>query len=226
MNLRTIDSVLSNGDALRCSEGYHVSEHVMPGTYSLILFSTLLLCIVFTTSGYAAAHAGPVLSWRTIVAFKVNDLMIHLLSHPAAGGGCGPGSAPIPQCAGCTGTCNFCSSACTQGCTGTCLCSHSCHMGGRTLVVSQNCIAANLCGGTGDPGLDGPGVINAETLIALKHQLQQQLAQVEALQAAVEESQKPQTVEEVDVLEQRLTAALGELKTRRDEIQKASDAKK
>jgi hypothetical protein len=58
----------------------------------------------------------------------------------------------------------------------------------------------------------------------LKEQLKQALAQVEVQERAMDESLKPQSIDEVDQLEQKLTEALNELRTRRQELQqKASE---
>ena len=55
-------------------------------------------------------------------------------------------------------------------------------------------------------------------LSALKDQLRQQLAEVEKLHSAAEAGMKPQTVEEVDMLTEKLNDALEELKSRRAEL--------
>jgi hypothetical protein len=57
-------------------------------------------------------------------------------------------------------------------------------------------------------------------LAALKEQLKQQLAKVEEMQAAAEESLLPKTVEEVDMLIKKFDEALVELKARRAELAK------
>jgi len=107
--------------------------------------------------------------------------------------------------------------------------------GGCSFVASipcqplSNCGLTN-CGGTincGGSVIDPGGPLEqADNLAALKAQLQQALAQVEAQQKAVEESLQPKTVEEVDTLTQKLTEALAELKSRKETIQKQEAAKK
>ena len=57
-------------------------------------------------------------------------------------------------------------------------------------------------------------------LSVLKEQLTQQLAVVEREQAALEKGLAPQTVEEVDMLTDKLNEALKELKTRRADLVK------
>jgi hypothetical protein len=56
-------------------------------------------------------------------------------------------------------------------------------------------------------------------LAALKEQLKGQLAQVEQLHSAAEESLRPQTLAQVDELQKKLEAALEELKARRTELE-------
>jgi acyl-CoA thioesterase len=65
-------------------------------------------------------------------------------------------------------------------------------------------------------------VATPENLATLKAQLQQALAQVEGQERAMEESQKPQTVEEAEALEQKLVEALEDLRQHRDELRRRS----
>jgi hypothetical protein len=60
----------------------------------------------------------------------------------------------------------------------------------------------------------------------LKAQLQQALARVEAQEKMQDESLQPQTVEQVDELEKKLTDALSELKAHREAIKKRDAGKK
>ncbi|MBV8827824.1 MAG: hypothetical protein JO108_01200 [Acidobacteriaceae bacterium] len=77
------------------------------------------------------------------------------------------------------------------------------------------------------PPVPGPTPeTSLEALSALKTQLKQQLALIEAQEKAAEESLKPQSVEEVDALEKQLTDALEELKLRRTELQNKQAGKK
>ncbi len=66
------------------------------------------------------------------------------------------------------------------------------------------------------------GAIQAtpEELVTLKAQLQQALANIEAQERVAQEQLRPQTIEQVDLIEQQMTAALDELKVIREEIQK------
>jgi sialic acid synthase SpsE len=59
-----------------------------------------------------------------------------------------------------------------------------------------------------------------EGLATLKAQLQQALAQVEQAEKTAADAAKPQTLQEVDELEKKLTDALSELKARREELKK------
>jgi translation elongation factor EF-Tu-like GTPase len=65
-------------------------------------------------------------------------------------------------------------------------------------------------------------VANPQNLAELKAQLRQSLAQVEAQEQAIAESMKPQTVEESDMLEQKLTEALDELRQHKEELRRRS----
>jgi hypothetical protein len=65
-------------------------------------------------------------------------------------------------------------------------------------------------------------VANPQNLAELKAQLRQSLAQVEAQEQAMAESMKPQTVEEADMLEQKLTEALDELRQHKEELRRRS----
>jgi hypothetical protein len=74
----------------------------------------------------------------------------------------------------------------------------------------------------GDINPVGPQVANPQNLAVLKAQLRQSLAQVEAQEQAMAESMKPQTVEEADMLEQKLTEALDELRQHKEELRRRS----
>jgi hypothetical protein len=68
-------------------------------------------------------------------------------------------------------------------------------------------------------GPTDPGPIElGGNLQALKEQLKQQLAAIEAQEKANEESMKPQSVAEADDLQQKLQSAMEELKSRRAEL--------
>lgn len=67
-----------------------------------------------------------------------------------------------------------------------------------------------------------PGDIVTQPPEVLKARLQEALKAVEAQQQIVDQSQQPQTLADVDMLEKKLTEALEELKKRRSELQKGS----
>ncbi len=66
---------------------------------------------------------------------------------------------------------------------------------------------------------------SAEDLAFLKQQLNKALADLEVTERALEESMRPQTVEQVEELEQKLADALEELKKRKGELQKKEGGK-
>ena len=71
------------------------------------------------------------------------------------------------------------------------------------------------------PAFNQPGMIaSPQNLTELKAQLRQALAQVEAQERAAAESMRPQSLEEVDMLEQKLTEALEELRQHKDELRR------
>ena len=170
---------------------------------------------------------------KGLMAFKIKDLMINVLSsrlevacdalHPVT---CGQLTCGVITCGVCTalkGTivCTPCT-YCTQTCR---LCTNTCGAG-CTLQCSAGCTD---CSGVGISAVSkGCRLEAAETapeasltaLAALKEQLQQQLAEVEAQQAAAEANLLPQSVEEVDMLAKKLQEALDELKGHRIELAK------
>ena len=75
---------------------------------------------------------------------------------------------------------------------------------------------------TGFFGFEASPVNSLASLSDLKEQLKRQLIEVEKQEAATEESLQPQSVDEVDLLMQKLTDALEELKGRRAELLKKS----
>lgn len=68
----------------------------------------------------------------------------------------------------------------------------------------------------GDPG----DVIQPQDLTALKQQLRQALENIEQQERIMEEQAQPQTMEEIDQLENRLNQALEELQARREELKR------
>ena len=66
--------------------------------------------------------------------------------------------------------------------------------------------------------LPDPIGLAAQQLAALKAQLQQALSRVEAQERAIEEQMRPQTLGDVEILEQKLVEALEELRARKAEL--------
>lgn len=175
--------------------------------------------------------------------FKVRDLMIDVV--PETGGGaniaCCPGTMLTGDPFCCPGT-EFRTPACCPG-TGfrtTCLCSYispTCCPGTnfRTICCHTLPTLYSPCGlfTPCDPYSPCPGgsvvlpipeenLATPENLANLKAQLQQALAQIEVQERAMEASQKPQTVEEAEALEQKLVEALEELRQQREELHRRS----
>lgn len=61
---------------------------------------------------------------------------------------------------------------------------------------------------------------STEDLAALKEELRQALAEVEAQERVMEESMRPQTLEEADELERKLNAALDDLRAQKEELRR------
>lgn len=72
----------------------------------------------------------------------------------------------------------------------------------------------------GDPG---EFVVQPEDLSVLKEQLKQALVNIERQERALEEADRPQTVEEAEALEEKLKEAIKELQVRKEELKKRPD---
>lgn len=135
------------------------------------------------------------------MAFRVRDLVINVLpeeSSPFLCGfsHCGLGSCEIYTVCGGFSGCRECSGQFT-------------------------CIGASKCGGC-TLNVTGGGIpvfgITPEALAALKAQLKQALDEVESAEQLLAERMRPQSVEEVEALEEKLQAALSELKDRKGQL--------
>jgi hypothetical protein len=117
----------------------------------------------------------------------------------------------------CGCTCTACS-ACTQ-CTVITPCGQLSHCTVRTF-----CTPASACGFTirCTPTFvaNVPGGLQPEHLSRLKDELRATLEQVEAEEERQKERMQPQTLDEVDLLEQKMTEALEELRRRREELER------
>jgi len=131
------------------------------------------------------------------MAFKIKDLMIHL---PTERGG----PHPTYLCSGCP-TSRPIVPPLSQFCTYTAV----------TQVTLWQILTPLTVGFLATSQED-----SLTTLAVLKEQLTQQLAEVEREQTALEKGMAPQTVEEVDMLTDKLNEALKELKARRAELVK------
>ena len=150
------------------------------------------------------------------------------------GGGCDGDSSPCDTCSlgntvdcgACTGCSGSCLCSCTNGCTATvrnCGCTAGC------TVTGCGC-THRTCGGSACTRSIHPPVVAqmaAGDLARLKSQLQlamQQVNQRESALAAAAEAQAvvPQTLAQVDALQQKLSEAMDELRARRAEIQKSA----
>jgi hypothetical protein len=166
------------------------------------------------------------------------------LAEPRTGGGCDGDSGGCGDTCGlnsCYGTCG----ACTVTCGFTCGCTKTC---GATCGCTDGC--TNTCGGTcGNTyctqvtcgycsgqatDCDAQSIVppiarmSGGELAKLKSQLRvvlQQVSQRASVLAASEERAAliPQTLAQVDALEQKLSEAMDELRVRREEIQKATE---
>jgi hypothetical protein len=163
--------------------------------------------------------------------FKVRDLMIDVL--PEAGGGANLGCYPGTRITCFAGTCDICTQKPTIDCNPTFWqCLISCTCTGCTRTCPPISCPKGSCGWS--PPIDQftelqtvvlnqPGMVaNPQNLKELKAQLRQALAQVEAQERMAEESMRPQSLEEADMLEQKLTEALEELRQHREELRRRS----
>jgi hypothetical protein len=124
--------------------------------------------------------------------FKVKELMIHILPEEGVGGTCGLITQIAPGC-GCT----FQTDMWTTRLTGL--------IGARWWTT----IGPDLV----------PGPLGSGNLTTLKQQLQEQLAQIEALEKVAEERLRPKTLSEVETLIKKLQEALAELEAHKNELQ-------
>lgn len=167
------------------------------------------------------------------MAFKIRDLMVHVL--PGSGAGDGPAECDasdlqsqtrkigLPPQLDCRGGASDPTSPPPQllGCGHTCLVTY----GTPPPNAQQTFDFRTSCGATDWPIGGGPGGGgSSDALLVLRNQLAEQLKKVDAQYAASQESLKPQTVEQVDMLTSKLNDALEELKQRREQLAKAKGA--
>jgi hypothetical protein len=121
------------------------------------------------------------------------------------------------QCTPCTATCG-----CTP-CSGGCTCSVCTHRSGCGCTFRSFCTARTLCGLSFEctpTFIDPTRGLQPEHLAQLKNELRATLEQVEAEERRLSEQMKPQTLDEVAQLEQKLNEALEELRTLRSDLER------
>lgn len=101
------------------------------------------------------------------------------------------------------------------------------YSGCRECSGAFTCIGATKCGGCtlnvtcgGGPSLlfEGAGDVDPQALATLKAQLQEALRAVESAEQTLAERMSPQSIEEVEALEQKLQGALEELQARKEQL--------
>jgi hypothetical protein len=138
------------------------------------------------------------------MAFKVKDLLITVV--PSEGGRAAPGT-PVGQ------DCIF-----TIRCTAHLFLSGQC-TATPLLILTQLLCAADLSAMRPVPVPSGGDPwISLEELAALKAQLRQALLQVESQEKSLEEKSRPQTVAQIEELEEKIREALGELERRKSDL--------
>ena len=154
------------------------------------------------------------------MAFKVKDLMIDVSSATGALQGqpalfCRFGCTYYAAFSGCHLACTYLAfSGCHYGCSY--FQPSYCTFG--SVTVTQTC-PGTLVTDTGTI-LQTIPQLSGEALGNLKEQLKLALDQAEKQQAAEAESQTPQTVADVEMLEKKLGEALDELRARKAELKK------
>ena len=136
------------------------------------------------------------------MAFRVRDLVISVL--PEQGG---EGLQPF-DCPGISNCYPFSSCGRTNACYPVSCRIVSCigsRCGGCTLDISRL------------PGFEQG--VSAEDLAALKAQLKQALSEVERAEQVLADSMRPRTIDEIETLEDKLEAALSELKRHKEQLQ-------
>jgi hypothetical protein len=147
------------------------------------------------------------------VAFRVRDLVINVLPEAGAAPGCAFTGCGLGFSRCRFGSCDFVTICIFSGCrecSGAFTCIGATNCGGCTLNVT--------CGG-------GPSVIlgrvdedDPEALATLKAQLREALRSVESAEKTLTERMSPQSVAEVEALEEKLQGALEELKARKEQL--------
>jgi hypothetical protein len=133
------------------------------------------------------------------------------------------------QCSACTGGCTQCTSPCTYQCSGACTyqctgyCTNTCTNPSFCGATPNNCgYSAGGCGATRPYPFDLDR-FDPLALAQLRGELREALARVEAAGRRQDERLMPATIEDVDMLERKLKAALDALRERRVELERRRD---
>ena len=163
------------------------------------------------------------------MAFRVRDLVINVVPRTAP---CQGESVPIDcdfsSCQGISDFCDFMTDFDPCG-IATPHCNRITFGGGGPCRPPTHCVECTLNVTRGEgcdfhctnvpSGLTPPlARSRPQELAAVKEQLRRALAEVEAREKATAERMQPQTVEEVEQLEEKLTEALDELRQRKKEL--------
>jgi hypothetical protein len=145
------------------------------------------------------------------MAFRVKDLVINVLPEAGGAGDCALTACTLGFSHCRFGSCDFvtiCTVSGCRECSGAFTCIGATNCGGCTLNVT--CGASVLFGAGGD--------VDPQVLVTLKAQLREALRAVESAEQLLAERMSPQSVDEVEALEQRLQGALEELKARKEQL--------
>ena len=197
--------------------GLHYCHAENPGS-GVLVFSELLGMAAFPHSWAFAAffaldspcHSGG----KGMAQFKVRDLMINVVQEGQALQQECPLNSFCPN-----NTCGFTIILCllpTNPCGGCTL---------NITVPCGPCSLGNTCGSIGPCTLGfslAPGLRQAGDLGALKQELKRVLGEIEAQERALDDSLQPQTLADIELLEEKITLGLKELQSRKEQLQRDS----
>jgi hypothetical protein len=163
------------------------------------------------------------------MAFRVRDLVINVLpdaEREADRKGCGLG---FSHCG--FGSCDLftiCIFSGCRECSGAFTCIGASNCGGCTLNVTcgPNSCGSFTCGGCTDSAsvlFGRGGAVDPQALATLKAQLREVLGAVENAEQVLSERMSPQSIKEVEALEEKLQGALEELKARKEQLRRRED---
>ncbi len=164
--------------------------------------------------------------------FKVKDLMIKIV--------------PAKEGEREKGVCHYCTSDCTEACTDACSpaitckvcsiwhtdCGECTHGETAACIVPEtgcdkcnsgcSCLSGKTKGGGEDAGRE---ILGLEGLETLRRELRARLAKVEREIEVQEELSKPRSIEAAEILEQKLSEALEEVKQIRSDLERKNTGK-